>query len=30
MASGAHPTSYEMVQGALSQGTRRPGREADH
>jgi hypothetical protein len=28
--SGAHPASYPMVQGALSPGVKRQGREADH
>jgi hypothetical protein len=27
---GVHPTSYPMGTGALSQGVKRPGHEADH
>jgi hypothetical protein len=28
--TGAHPVSYLMGTGALSQGKKRPGRKADH
>jgi hypothetical protein len=28
--TGAHPASYLMGTGVLSQGIKRPGREADH
>jgi hypothetical protein len=28
--TGAHPTSYQMGNGAISLGVKRPGREADY